>query len=95
MSHHLFIGWCRPELDIRIDMQGRTPIHQPYKFGSYRCQPDLASALLDDCLQWESSIIILTVMPYVFLHEDVFVGVIGVLILSLLVLRYVLRRRPD
>jgi hypothetical protein len=49
----------------------------------------------DNRLQWESSIIILPAMPYVFLYEDIFVGVIGALIVSLFVLRYLLRRKRD
>ncbi len=46
-------------------------------------------------LQWEFSIIILPSMPYVFVYEDWFVGVMGVLILSLLVLRYMIARKRD
>lgn len=49
----------------------------------------------DDQLQWELSIIILPLMPYVFVYEDWFVGAISVLILSLLVLRYLMARKRD
>ena len=51
--------------------------------------------LHDDQLQWEFSIIILPSMPYVFVYEDVFVDVMGVLILSLHVLRYMIARKRD
>ena len=51
--------------------------------------------LHEDQLQWEFSIIILPSMPYVFLYEDWFVGIIAVLILGLLILRYMIARKRD
>lgn len=74
---------------------GRTRENRLYKFALSPKSADRTSTLLDNRLQWDSSIIILPAMPYVFSYEDIFVGVIGVLILSLLVLRYVLGRKRD
>jgi hypothetical protein len=72
----------------------RTRVNRPYKI--FPVEVNLISPPpLDNRLQWESSIIILTAMPYVFLYEDIFVGVISALIVSLFVLRYLLRRKRD